>query len=90
MELLKSTVSVQLVDSSCQALGNIFRSGALPIPTGGGTSDDKGCGKAEEEEVMKMEDQDESLITKTMLVESLAGLIQRAKQDKVLTLIVSH
>ena len=73
MDVVKITVSTQLSASACKALGNVFRSGALPLPTGV-----SGRGKGEESRV-----EGEGL-SKAMLVECLDKVVKNAKQPKVL------
>lgn len=70
-----SSYSTQLSASACKALGHIFSSGPLPIPTGTVRS-----GKE------KMEEGEEG-VTKAMLMECLAELMKNAKQPKVRTAI---
>ena len=70
VELAKAVQNVQLATSACKALGNVFSSGPLPFPTGV-----SGCGKEAE--------QNGDAVTKTTIVECLAGIVKSAKQPKV-------
>lgn len=79
VELIMNTQATQLVSSACQALGNIFRSGTLPLPTGGEGGEEEGGGGEMEVE----EEGEEEVVTKLKLVESLVQLSKNAKHDKV-------
>lgn len=79
VELLRSSQATQIVISACQALGNIFRSGRLPLPTA--QVGEKGGGGGGE--AMETEDGEGETVTKAMLVECLVQLSKTAKHDKV-------
>lgn len=68
------THSTPLVDSACKALGTIFRSGTLPLPTGGGRGS---------KETHLPAEAGEGVVTKAMLVQCLANTIRNSKQVKV-------
>ena len=69
---MKTAQSTPLVASACKALGNIFRSGTLPLLTGSNNLEE-----------MDKETGEEEMLTKTMLVECLAHTIMDTKLPKV-------
>ena len=72
---------MQLASSACKALGTMFCSGPLPLPSGRAAG---GLGKeGEAAEEKEEEEEEKDMITKAMIVESLAGIIRNAKHQKV-------
>lgn len=76
--------------SACSALGDIFRSGPLPLPGGpGGQSGDVGDG--EEKQPLVKEDIvtcSDDVLSQQDLVACLSKILQSAKEIKVCRLIV--
>jgi hypothetical protein len=80
----------QLSMSACSALGDIFRSGPLPLPPGGGPVDQSGGKGDTGEKQPSIEDivtgrNDE--LNQRDLVSCLSKILQSAKEIKVCTVI---